>query len=548
MAKITEEKLKKLLKRYGAATTNRSTANGHWQEISEVMYPTAGRFFSDKVEGQKVMGNIYASFPMIANQLLASAEFSLLTSPSSHWFRVQHPNEQMNNDLEVARWFELVTKIMFAEIHRPTTGFTSAMHEGYLEYNPFGNITIFVDESEDKNSLRFQALPLATTYYINNEAGDTVGLYRKYVRTIGKLAERFGAENLSTPVQQKYHKEKYDEEVECVHIIIERESYDPELPISTNKPFASIWVDVDNKHVMLESGYDEQPFAAAPFFKNTGDEYGSGPGSIALPAVKMLMRVAQTTIRGAQKAIDPPLLVPDKGTVGPVRTYAGGITYYKPSARTRNPVDTLKGADPKLGVEYMEYIKEDIKQAFYIDQLQLGEGPQMTATEVIQRTEERLRLMGPWLGRLQVMLSKILFRVYRILRRAGVIPPPPKIIAGAPMKIVFTSPIARAQEQIEAQGLMRAMEILQPVMDRKPESLDIINNDELTRGVWDMFSVSPRYLNTDAEVKKVRKARAEQENAKQESENLRDAGQGANALAQAAGGITGGKVLNFNKE
>ena len=59
-----------------------------------------------------------------------------------------------------------------------------------------------------------------------------------------------------------------------------------------------------------------------------------------------------------------------------------------------------------------------IRNVFYVDQLMLQQGPQMTATEVIQRNEEKMRLLGPVLGRLQSELLKPLIdRVFNILLR-----------------------------------------------------------------------------------------------------------------------------------
>lgn len=143
-------------------------------------------------------------------------------------------------------------------------------------------------------------------------------------------------------------------------------------------------------------------------------------------------------------------------------------------------------------------------------------------------------MMGPLLGRLQTeFLGPLIFRVYGLLRRSGKIPPPPEYARGAPMKIVYTSPIARAQEQVEANGIMRSMEIIMPMMDRKPEIADIFNGDEMARGVFDMFSVSQRFLNSQEDVDKVRADRAEMDKAKNEAEVLRDAGQGMQGLAGA---------------
>ena len=171
----------------------------------------------------------------------------------------------------------------------------------------------------------------------------------------------------------------------------------------------------------------------------------------------------------------------------------------------------------------------------------------MTATEVIQRTEERFRLMGPWLGRVMTALGTMLFRVYNIGRRAGRIPPPPEDIRGTPMKLIFTSPIARAQEQIEANGLLRAQELVLPMVDRDPTIADVFNGDETARGIYEIFNVSQRYLRTDKEVKAIRQSRAQQQSDKMEAENLRDAGQGLQSVVKASEGLKNAEILDFTR-
>jgi hypothetical protein len=47
----------------------------------------------------------------------------------------------------------------------------------------------------------------------------------------------------------------------------------------------------------------------------------------------------------------------------------------------------------------------------------------MTATEVMQRTEERMRLLGPILGRMEAeLLGPIITRVFGIMLRQGAVP------------------------------------------------------------------------------------------------------------------------------
>ena len=57
-----------------------------------------------------------------------------------------------------------------------------------------------------------------------------------------------------------------------------------------------------------------------------------------------------------------------------------------------------------------------IRDAFYVNQLMMQSGTQMTATEVLQRTEEKMRLLGPVLGRLQSeLLQPLITRAFNIL-------------------------------------------------------------------------------------------------------------------------------------
>ena len=74
-------------------------------------------------------------------------------------------------------------------------------------------------------------------------------------------------------------------------------------------------------------------------------------------------------------------------------------------------------------VEIMQDVRERIKQHFFVDQFQLREGPQMTATEVNTRVDMQLRLLGPLLGRLHFeFLQPMVGRMLQIMSRKGLLP------------------------------------------------------------------------------------------------------------------------------
>lgn len=535
MPKMTEDEVNWHCRRVEGLYKDRANFDNAWQEIGERIYPEHANFIYTPSPGEKRMQKVYDSVGIHSNQLLSSGLFSLLTSPANQWAMFMPVNLQLYQIREVALYLDEVSRIQYHEINKASAGFSTAMHESYLSYGAFGNLCVFVEEILEQDCLSFISLPLYECYPIENQYNHVDTLYRRYDRTVEQLVRRFGKENLSEKTQDLVTANKIDKKIECFHIILPRETYNILSRKSIDKPYASVYVEKKEKHVIHEGGYEELPFMFARFYKESFETYGRGPGSTALPDVKMLMSVAKVTIRGAQKTVDPALLLPDTGFLRPVRTTPGGLNFYRKGRLSmKNDIDVFPTGNPGLGIEFVEHLHQRIREAFYVDQLQLHEGPQMTATEVMQRTEEKLRLMGPLLGRIQTeLLSPMIKRVYGLLHRAGKLPPMPEILVNEPVKIVYISPIARAQEQVEANGMMRAFGVLEPLLDRQPQIMDVFDTDEMSRGVFDMFSVSQKYLIEQKQVNAIRQERAEAERKKQEAENLRNTGQGADSMARA---------------
>jgi len=532
---ISKELVQWHIKRYTTLQRDRSNFDTMWQQIAELMYPAHANFSHVPTGGEKRMQKVYDSAAIHSNELLSSGLFSLLTSSASMWYGLRPVNWQLYQIKAVQEYLDTVSRIMYHEINRPIAGFNTAMHENYLGYGVFGNLTTFVDEIPEKNSLLFQSLPLYECYYVQNQHGTVDTLYREYIRTVEQLVRKFGKENLSVAVNKLITDNKLDTPVKCIHLICPRETANILSMKAVDMPFASVYMEVKEKHVICDSGFPELPFMAARFYKESFETYGRGPGATALPDVKMLMRVAQVTIRAMQKSTDPPLMLPDSGFLKPFRTTPGGINYYrKGRVNLKNDIDIIPTGNAMLGLEYSESLHKRIREAFFVDQLQLTQGPQMTATEVLQRTEEKLRLMGPLLGRIQMeLLGPMIQRIHGILKRAGKFPEPPMELSEEEVKIIYTSPIARAQEQVEANGLMRALGLLEPLFKYKPDSMDVINEDEIAKGVFEMFSVRPTFVNDTDKIKGIRKDRADAQKRKEDAENLRASGQGAESLARA---------------
>lgn len=539
-----KNRIKTLVKRFEVAKVERATFEKHWNDIAEVISPAGAIFLEENPQqGEKTNKFVADSTGIHANELLSSGFFSLLTSPTAPWFNITTNDNALNQATEMKVWLIDVAKIMAYEIQRPQTGFATAMHEVYLEYGAYGNGTMFVTERNDYSSLLFQALPLTECVYVENNENFIDTIIRCYSRTAAQLLERFGIDAVSDKVRIAIEKGEYEAKFKVLHFIMPNVKASKLGFSNSSLPFASIYIEKEECHILAESGFEEQPFMAARFYKMPHEIYGRGPGSSALSDLKMLQEMMITTLRGAQKMVDPPMQMPDNGFITPPRVGPGNMNYYQTGSDGRiEPL--LTGGRPDLGLEMTMDVRNRIREMFFVDQLQLNTGPQMTATEVLQRTEEKLRLMGPVVGRASTeLLSPLISRVFGLLYRAGKLPPAPDVFAAsrAKLKIVYTSPIVKAQEQVSANGLLRVSQLVLPFMGPDPTAFDVFNVDSIARGTGEMFNIDPRFFRTEDEVAEVRGQRMQAQQQQMGAQQLKDTGIGLNNLANA-GQVLGEQV------
>jgi hypothetical protein len=253
----------------------------------------------------------------------------------------------------------------------------------------------------------------------------------------------------------------------------------------------------------------------------------------ALPDVKMLNEMSKTTIKAAQKQVDPPLLVPDDGFLLPVRTVPGGLNFYR--SGTRDRIEPLNiGANNPLGLNMEEQRRTAIRNVFYVDQLLMQQGPQMTATEVIQRNEEKMRLLGPVLGRLQSELLKpMIDRCFAILLRNNQFAQAPDFLSGQDIEIEYVSPLAKAQKGTELSSITRAIEILGSLANVAPV-FDYINFDALVKHVADLVGVPQKVLKLQSQVNAEREQAAQQQEQMAQMQQLQQVAKAGGDIAPLA--------------
>jgi len=299
---------KELITRYEKLKGDNSTMESQLQEIANYVYPRRSDFITKRTRGESLVEKIFDTTAIQANEMLAAGLHGLMTSSSSEWFTYKTRAELMRDRL-VQVWLEEVNNRMFVAINRPDAGFAPSMHEFYLEYCAFGTGSMFVSENKERDGLLFEARPLAETEFAEGEDGRIDTFLRQFEWTVYQCMSKWG-NKCSEKLQKKYVEGKGDDKVLIQHSIY------PE-----NNKIISSYIEVSEKHLMHEGFFNEQPQFAPRFYKTTFEVYGRSPSFTMLPDIKMLNKMAQTTIRAAEKVVDPPLQMPDDGFVSPVLSH-----------------------------------------------------------------------------------------------------------------------------------------------------------------------------------------------------------------------------------
>ena len=154
--------------------------------------------------------------------------------------------------------------------------------------------------------------------------------------------------------------------------------------------------------------------------------------------------------------------------------------------------------------------RKAIQSAFYVDQLILASSPAMTATEVLQRTEEKMRILGPVLGRLQAeLLQPLITRCYNILSKNKMFDEAPEFLRDGDIEIEYVSPLAKAQRSTDVQSLLRMVELTQPLSQIDPSVMDYVDMDGLVKHLIKVLSIPAVAVRGDEQVAQLRQQRQE---------------------------------------
>lgn len=548
---MADKTVDRKLARFDKLKSDRKVLDEEYDDLARLLHPTRLGFNTDITKGGSRTDDSYDSTSAQARwQLARSTEGFVTPKGGKLWLKIELENEDLMEDHDVREWLEDATNKTHKAIYTPRARFHSAAESMYDDVAAFGSAPISMFERYDEDGVprvAFQSLHLKNVYWALNEWGEQDTYYVCYERPAINAANQYGFDNLGKSAQDLLKNDKLDAPVKIMHVVEPRYGRNYERQDNLNMPFASFAIDMTDKKLIEESGFPELPYNVLTWGEVAGEPWGWAPGRLLLPDIKMLNQQARTTLEVGHFTARPPHFIPHEGVIDFSALHPGGWVHYDAASAAQNggrpPIfPFVSGANYPISREMTQDTRDRIWQGFLQSVLNLPvDAPRMTATEIIERKEEMIRIVGPVFGKMETNTEKIVRRVFWVEYRAGNLRPVPQQLQGQKLKFSVNSPMTDVRKQIEAASVSRVVEIIGPLAQSFPQMMDNYDLDEIARDVGEaMMPVQWVRSRDEVETMRAQRAEAEQEAAAREqsmqvSEMARNAAPMLKAIEGGAG-------------
>ncbi len=537
--------------RWIAVKGDRTTIEQAWERLERYVLPYRGMFFKDEksehtIEWRKP--HIYDDTAVMACQTLASSINGALTSFSDMWFEFRFREDELNGDFETKKWLDHATKVCYFALRE--SDFPLEINEAYLDLVGFGTAMLFEEEVTDEagnfTGLDFTSIPIKHCFFETDAKGRVLYFYRRREMTPVQIVDDFPARHVPADIaEQSMTSQGAIQKYTVITAIYPRENYrsadvSKKLP-PTRRPWGRVsFLEKDGKQLSKRGGFYEMP-GFAPRWRKTNDSiWGHSPGMVCMANITTLNDLVELTMQHLGKVVDPPSFVTERGLLSNLDLDPSGLSV----VRSKDDFWQMEStARFDVGELRIEKLQEQIRKAYFIDQLELKESPAMSATETNARMELMQRLLGPTEGRIRSdLLDPCLMRTFNIMYRAGRIDPYPQIVVERQgnLDIDYTGPLAKGQRASTANAIERAVGMIQGLGELVPEVKDMPDWIEMLDIYFDIIGVPKKAMK---DKKKLLAAQAKAENTGQDEDDLgtamaegqvmEQAGKGAKAMQEA---------------
>lgn len=525
----------------------------HWRELADYELPRRYKWIitpNQGYRGSPINQHILDSTGTLAARNLASGMMSGISSPTRPWFKLKIGRIDTTQTSPTSLWLSECERLMMMVFQE--SNFYNAMATLYFDLVIFGTAVIIIYEDFENVIHCFN--PCAGEYYIDSDGNlRPVIFYREFTYTTAQCVDEFGYENCSETVKKLYDTRDGSgktKEIIIAHAI-EPNKDGRKYGVPDHFAFREVYWEwggsaspqgggTDARGLLRKKGYYEQPNITIRWDLVSNDAYGRSPGMDALPDIKQLQLESRRKAQAIDKVVNPPLKADIQLKNQPASMLPGGITYVSGMASGSPGIESVYGnwrPDIAAMSEDLKEVRERIKKTFFNDLFQTASQfetrSNITAVEWDMRKSESLVMLGPVLERIyDEGLKPVIERVFAIMARAKIFPPPPPEIAGKNIDIQFVSMLATAQAAAQSSGIERTLQLAGNLAGIDPAVMDNIDIDFAFDKYSSLLQNDPRMIRSPEALIAIRQQRQQQQEMQQKAEMAEKLAAGAKTLSE----------------
>lgn len=347
---------------------------------------------------------------------LAASIYSLMTPPESLWLTLI-PESEASPDADAA------TAALRANLN--DSNFYTTIHQCYLDLVILGTACLFMAETPigASSAFSFTAVPMRDIAILPNAVFHTATM------PACEVLEKYPT---WTPPAD----------------IADQIKRDPATPLRLVQSLIgtefTAWLDVGGdieNNIVARGTFETNPYIIFRWSVLSGEQYGRGPVLRALPDIKTANKVVELVLKNATIAVSGIWQADDDGVINlnNINLTPGAIIPKAVGSSGLTPLSS--GADFDVSQIILKDLRERIRHALLADRLGLLSEKEMTATEIMARNSDMMRILGATYGRLlHEFIRPLTDRGLQILSRRGVIAP---IVLNSDAELKYIAPIAQ---------------------------------------------------------------------------------------------------------
>ena len=362
------------------------------------------------------MATLFDATASDAADNLAASIYSLLTPPESLWVSLvpEGPDSP-----------DAVAATMALRANLNDSNFYTTIHQCYMDLIVLGTACLFMAENPigAASAFSFTAIPMRDIAILNGAVFHTATMPAREV--MEKYPSWTPPADLRDTIKQ-----------------------DPETPLRlvqslTGTDFVA-WLDVGGdieNNIVATGKFETNPYIIFRWSVASGELYGRGPVLRALPDIKTANKVVELVLKNATIAVSGIWQADDDGVINlsNINLTPGAIIPKAVGSSGLTPL--ASGADFDVSQIILKDLRERIRHALLADRLGLLSEKEMTATEILARNADMVRILGATYGRLlHEFIRPLVERGLQILSRRGVID---KIRLHSDAELKYIAPITK---------------------------------------------------------------------------------------------------------